>query len=328
MRTDTRLTLASVCAGAVLASGAAPCAQASQAASQSEEVEAVVVTAERAGVPMWRLSRGVGTVVLVGAIERVPAGAGWKPSALQAAVAQADAVILEPEATGSVLDVGRVLLRAKRIIFLPKGETVASRYGAALDRRLAALAAAGRIDKRYGRMRAMFLSWELLDAADGSGPRAPTAVEVAERAAKTAKTPRRPVLRTSARRLIDDLSTDSPDDLRCLEAAVEAAEADQEAASRRGRAWAERRIPQVLESAIERADQACTFNRSGPIGDSVRAAWRNSVEASLARPGVVVAVAPLQTVAGPNGILDALHAQGVRIEGPRWRADQVAGQAF
>jgi hypothetical protein len=153
-----------------------------------------------------------------------------------------------------------------------------------------------------------------MDAADGAGDHAPTALAVAESAAKKAGTPRRLVLRASARSLIDDMLTDSPEDLRCLEAATEAAEAGPEGANRRGRAWAERRISDVLNSALERADQACVYNRSGVIGDSVRAAWRNSVEASLAQPGVVVAVAPLQTVPGSNGILDALHAQGVRIE--------------
>lgn len=62
MLTDLRLTLAGLCAGAALASAASADAQA-QAASQPEESEAVVVTAERAGVPMWRLNRGAGTVV-------------------------------------------------------------------------------------------------------------------------------------------------------------------------------------------------------------------------------------------------------------------------
>lgn len=328
MRTGARLTIASLLAAA-LASATSATAQTPPAAKEkAEEVEAVVVTAERAGIPIWRLHQGAGTVVLVGDIDQVPGGTVWRPSALQAAVARADAVILEPEATGSALELGRVLLRARSIMYLPEGQTVASRYGAALDARLAALVAAGKLTKDYGRLRPLILSSELLDAATGPRSAALNADEVAKRAAKRAKTPRRPVLRAPARTLIDDLETDSPDDLRCLEAAADAAEAGPEAARRRGRAWAERRIPEVLASPIERAHEACAFSRSGPIGDAVRAAWRNTVDASLGRPGVVVAVAPLQTVAGPNGILDAMQAQGVRIEGPRWREDQPAGQAF
>lgn len=42
----------------------------------------------------------------------------------------------------------------------------------------------------------------------------------------------------------------------------------------------------------------------------MRAAWRHTVEVELAKPGVVVAVAPLQTIVGPNGILNTLRAQG------------------
>lgn len=326
MNTPGRLKLA----GLTLAGGLGAIAPAWAQTEAPTEVDAVVVTAERAQVPIWRLSRGAGTVVLVGAIDRLPNATPWRPAALEAAVAQADAVILEPEARGSVLDVGRILLQARSIIFLPKGETVASRYGADLDRRLAALAAAGRLDKNYVRLRAPILSSELLSAAEGphGRKRAPGVAAVAERAAKRAKTPRRPVIRAPVQTLLDDLKTDSPEDLLCLQAAADAAEAGPAAALNRGKAYVERRIPDVLASSLQRAEDICVFNRAGPVGDAVRAAYRNTVEVELGKPGVVVAVASLEVAAGPNGILDTLLAQGVKIEGPRWRADQPAGQAF
>lgn len=319
-------TLAAFVSVLTVATGAPALAQQTAPA----EVEAVVVTAERAGVPIWRLTRGAGTVVLVGAIDRIPGSTPWRPAALEAAVAKADAVILEPEARGSVLDIGRILLQARGIIFLPKGETVASRYGADIDRRLTALAASGRLDKRYGRLRAPILSSELLSAAEGPHGKkhAPGVADVAERAAKRAKTPRRPVIKAPVQTLLDDLKTDSPEDLLCLQAAADAAEAGPEAALSRGQAYVERRIPDVLASSLQRADDICVFNRAGPVGDAVRAAYRNTVEVELSKPGVVVAVAGLEVAAGPNGILDTLLAQGVRIEGPRWRADQAPGQAF
>ena len=323
MKAVHRTTIAGLTLAAALSASAAASAQ-----TPSGEVEAVVVTAERAGVPIWRLTRGAGTVVLVGAINRIPAATPWRPAALEAAVARADAVILEPEASASVLDVGRIVLRARQIGFLPKGETVASRYGAAIDARLAKLAAADKIDKGYTRLRPLILSSELLSATKGPGKRAPSVADVAERAAKRAKTPRRPVLRAPVMTLVEDLTTDSPDDLRCLETATQAAEEGPAGALRRGQAYTERRIPDVLDSAIQRAEEVCAFSRSGPVGDAVRAAWRNTVEVELTKPGVVVAVAPLHTVAGPNGILDTLHTQGVEIAGPRWRRDQAAGQAF
>lgn len=294
---------------------------------EAREVEGVVITAQRAGAPIWRLTRGAGTVVLVGAIDQIPGATPWRPAALEAAIAKADAVILEPEASGSVVDLGRLLFGARSILYLPEGETVASRFGADLDRRLGALAAAGKIDKGYRRLRPTILFLELLDAANGPHGRklAPEVNRVAQRAAKRARIPQRPLLRAPARTLIEDLKRDSPDDLRCLGAATDAAEEGPAGALRRGRAWTERRVPDVRATALQRAHAACAFSRSGTVGDAVRAAWRNTVERELSRPGVVVGVAPLEIVAGPNGILDTLGAQGVTIHGPRWRSDPTGG---
>jgi hypothetical protein len=294
------------------------------ASAQTEppnEVAAVVVTAERAGLPIWRLTRGAGTVVLVGAIDSIPGATPWRPAALEAAVARASAVVLDPQASMSPVDIGRVVLRARKIAFLPKGETVASRYGADLDRRLAALAQAGKIGRGYTRMRPMILSQELMKAAEGPHARdhAPEPSAIASRAARKAKVPRRPLLETTAKTLLDDLTADSPEEAVCLRLAIEAAEAGPASALERGRAWRERRLSDVLASPLERAQEACSFGRAGPIGDAVRAAWRNTVEVELTRPGVVVAVAPLSTIASPNGILDTLQAQGVDIVGPRWK---------
>lgn len=325
-----RSTTAAVLALAVLvpaigsgrtASATAPSARTSAAADEPTEVEEVVVTAQRAGVPIWTLRRNAGVVVLVGAIDRIPSATPWRPAQLQAAIAKADAVVLEPQASASVVDIGSIVNRARTIGILPEGQTVASRYGEDLDRRLAALVAAGKITGDYSRIRPLILSVRLLKAAEGphARARAPDVFDIAGRAAKRAKVPRRPVLKTTVKTLLDEMGTDSPDDAVCLRAAIEAAEQGPEAALKRGRDWAERRIPQVLASAIERADEACGFERRGQVGDALRASWRNTVEVELTKPGVVVAVAPLRTVAGPYGILDTLKAQGVDIVGPRWR---------
>ncbi|MBW3559311.1 MAG: hypothetical protein KY449_06000 [Proteobacteria bacterium] len=59
-------------------------------------------------------------------------------------------------------------------------------------------------------------------------------------------------MRAPVMALVDDLMTDSPDDLWCPEAATEAAEEGSEGVLRRGRAYTERRIPGVLASAIQR----------------------------------------------------------------------------
>jgi outer membrane cobalamin receptor len=57
-----------LCAAA-LPAGAAPTAAQPQQASKGEQVDEIVVTARRTGVPAWQVSSGTTTVVLVGAIE-------------------------------------------------------------------------------------------------------------------------------------------------------------------------------------------------------------------------------------------------------------------
>ena len=54
-------------------------------------VEEIVVVARRAGLPMWTVETATGSVILVGAISGVPRDYAWRPEALEAATARAEA---------------------------------------------------------------------------------------------------------------------------------------------------------------------------------------------------------------------------------------------
>ncbi|MNX83488.1 hypothetical protein D3C86_1152540 [compost metagenome] len=43
------------------------------------------------------------------------------------------------------------------------------------------------------------------------------------------------------------------------------------------------------------------------------------MQTALGEPGVTMAVAQLRVLAEPDGVLDALAAQGYEIEGPEWK---------
>ena len=73
---------------ALLLSGAAE----AQPSPQTQPDE-IVVTAQRSGIPVWRVRGGAGTLVLVGTIEEVAKGTDWNPDSLAAALREADQVM-------------------------------------------------------------------------------------------------------------------------------------------------------------------------------------------------------------------------------------------
>jgi uncharacterized protein YbaP (TraB family) len=58
------------------------------------EENAIVVTAQRSGAPMWTIDTPTGTIILVGEIRAIPKTTPWEPVRLEEATKQADRVIL------------------------------------------------------------------------------------------------------------------------------------------------------------------------------------------------------------------------------------------
>lgn len=74
---------------------ATPCAsaQTQHQAGTNQSAEDIVVTAQRSGIPVWRVAGPGSVVVLIGSIGSVSPGTKWNPSALDAALAQSDRVL-------------------------------------------------------------------------------------------------------------------------------------------------------------------------------------------------------------------------------------------
>ena len=67
--------------------------RAQTAEPEATVVEEVVVLARRSGAPMWEITRGDSTLILVGEIRGVPEATPWRPDALEKATLRADRVI-------------------------------------------------------------------------------------------------------------------------------------------------------------------------------------------------------------------------------------------
>lgn len=320
----TRLALA-ICGMAVL--GLAAETQAQTASSldpaplveAASEVEPIVVTARRSGAPMWTVTAGDSTVLLVGAIDGVPRSVAWRPDALEAATLRADRILLGTGVQGSLGDILRLIWRSRTLTRLPEGRTSADYLSPEWQARLDALEARYRVD--HSRKSFLLSSRDLLtDQLDFDRDTADDAGDVVRRAARKARIPVRAVTGGRGDQLVEDLLTAPPERLvPCMQAAIEATEAGAGPVQQRGEDWTRFRVRAVLDSPLEKALGRCWPWGDPTIGPQLRAAWIEGIDKALAEPGVTMAVAPLNLVGGEDGVLDRLKAKGLEVSGPDWR---------
>ncbi len=80
-------------------------------AQDADQVDDIIVVARRSQTPIWEVSRGDRSLILVGNIRGLPRDFEWSPSGLEAATARADRIMYPPVAPlrllaepGGVLD--------------------------------------------------------------------------------------------------------------------------------------------------------------------------------------------------------------------------------
>jgi hypothetical protein len=288
-------------------------------------IDDVVVTARRAGAPMWEISRGDSTVILVGGIAGVPRDFAWRPEALEAATARSQRILSPTEGRASVSDLLRLLWRIRTVGVLPSGTTTADYLSPEQQARLEAVMA----DKRGESWRIQGfvpLSFDLLEDAGYERRGGRGAVEAVGRAAREARLPMTPVGLLRGDELVDNLITAPPQTyLPCVEASIAAAEAGPEGAAARLEAWRSLKVAAVLETPLDQALNLCWPSGDPEIAPVLRTQWAEATQTALAQPGVTMGVAPLRILAEPGGVLDQLEAQGLDVVGPPWKA-QAAPQ--
>jgi len=285
-------------------------------------VDEIIVTARRSGAPMWEVTRQGSTVLLVGAIQAVPAGIEWRPDALEQATRQADRVYFPQQANVSPADIFRIIWRSRTLTRMPDGKTSADYLSPEWQGRLDALEVA--YDEDWSRDSFLILSSELLSDRLGLRDRGNQEVgEVVRRAARRARVPVTSIGSVRGDALIDDLLTRPPETwVPCVQASIAATEAGPDAVQARGLAWTRFDVPAVMASPIEAAMMQCWPWGDPTLGTLLRGQWISAVEGALREPGVTLAVAPLRVLAETGGVLDDLERRGFEILGPDWRVDQ------
>jgi uncharacterized protein YbaP (TraB family) len=283
----------------------------------------VIVTARRSGAPVWRVSVGDRSLVLVGVIEGVSAETRWDPASLERALAKADQLTF-PDTQGVAVSPFALIgyyAKWRGHATLPDRRTLSQLLTPDQYARLVELRRRGLIAPGFERRHPFHLALSLRGRVKGRGFGS-DASQVARRIAKKQRIHIAPLAETAAKPLAAELFRSRPEDhVRCLMDAVALVEAGPAAVRERSDAWAERRIPASLGSVAERVYGSCwpagsTFDVTPERG------LTRSIRQLLDGPRLTVAMVSLSSLARPDGVLDELARSGVLIDGPAWRDNE------
>ena len=299
-------------AGLSLAASGAP-------AQETESQDAIVVTAQRSGAPIWTIDTARGTILLVGEIVEVPKATPWRPERLEAATAGAQRVILGTKAKVSPGDILRLIFAGGKLTRLPKGTQAADYLDESQRRRLTALEQ--RYDQDYSRQSLLMTGFDLLAKRLGfNRDTGDDATEVVRKAADRADVSAEPVGILRGEDILDDLFAAPPEShLPCLDAAMTATEQGPGLIAQRGADWRAFDIPAVMANPLEIALGRCWPWADQELGAELRGQWVGAISRATDAEGVTLAVVPLRVLAEQDGVLDQLERRGLTIAGPAWR---------
>ncbi|RZJ32474.1 MAG: TraB/GumN family protein [Brevundimonas sp.] len=285
------------------------------------ELDEVVVLARQSGAPMWTVTRGDTTLILVGSIRSIPRDVTWRPDALEQAAAKADLILLPQEGRASFSDLLRVIWRARTISLLPQGQTTANYLSPEYQARLEALMAGDR-NQDWRRKSLLFLGLDLMQDKAGfsAGREGQDAIDVVRRSGRRARIDMRPVGIVRGDELVESLiSAPQTVHVPCVERAIAAAEAGPEASRDRAMDWRAFRVPDVVNSPIEQALNVCWPWGDPEIAPQLHQQWAAAIETAMVSPGTTMGVAPVRLLAEEGGVLDSLVARGFAVVGPEWK---------
>lgn len=296
-------------------------AEAQAPETQVAELDEVVVLARRSGAPMWTVTRGDSTLILVGAITGIPRDLRWRPDDLEAAAVRSDLILLPQQGRASIADLFRVIWRARTIGQMPPGRTTADYLTPEYQARLEAIMA-GERNQDWRTRSLLFVGFDLMQGKAGYTARrgGDDAVDVIRRAARRARVDVRPVGTVRGDEIVESLiSAPQSAHVPCVEAAIAAAEVGPDAARERAEDWRALRVADVIASPIDKALNQCWPWGDPEIAPQLRQQWAAAIETALISPGVVMGVAPIRLLAEEGGVLDGLEDRGFEVVGPAWK---------
>jgi len=301
---------------------------AAQTMADSHDRDEIVVTAQRSGVPVWRVGGATTTVVLVGSIGKVTPGIHWDPAALDAALAQADRIMF-PEAMDisfGLFSVIGLIGKWRAQASLPKGQTLQALMTAEQWTRLVALRDRGILKPGFERQHPYHLAMSLARSFRDRRKLDPGADAYVRRYLDRNKAKEVPLAKAKLKAVTTEFFASAPrthvpclmDYVARVEAGEDGLRARAEARRRRSVAWAERRVPAALTASADERRASC-WPVGGQLEQERDASLVPAIRNLMSGSQRALAVVSLDTLARPGGVLDALVAAGFDVRGPRWR---------
>ncbi|MBK1976530.1 TraB/GumN family protein [Brevundimonas diminuta] len=254
-------------------------------------------------------------MINVGALSAVPRDIVWRPEALEAAVLQADAIVMSQTATMSLADYMRMRRARAR---LPDGATTADYLEADQLTRLEALGA--RYRQNYADRGLVAVARDLLDDRlayeRGAGRGVLTTVRSMARKAKKSTVH---VGDLDARHVDEAVAVPDDNQIACLSAAIRATEAGKDGMAQRGASWARQDVRAVMASPLEQAVDQCAMFADGDLRRNGRTQWSEALADALTAARTTLMVTPISVAAEAGGLLDQAAARGLEVSGPEWR---------
>ena len=297
---------------------------------QSEAVQEVEVTGERAGPRLWRVAKGDHVLWLLGTLDPLPRRMVWKSHEVESVLGEVQEVIpTNPSVSvhANPFTWVRLYFQWRGVQVIDKGGRLQEVLPAALYARVTALA--GRYDAgdhRIERLKPVFAALRLYRQALDSVHLAP-GNQAEATVLKLARTHKVPIGQSK-------LKIDDPRDLLtqlgqipheaqvgCLEAVVERLETGLGAMQEEARAWSLGDVAALRQLMVPKTIDVCTAAvassaRTRQLIDDSNADWNREVDLALMNNRSTLALKPIHDLLGAHGVLAALKARGYEVEGP------------
>lgn len=298
-------------------------------------LDEVLVTGERPGPGMWRVSKGGHDLWVLATLEPLPKNMTWRSEAVEQRIASSQVVISPPQVDADVgffrgLTLLPALLRARKS---PDGRTLEQVVPHDLYIRWLALRVKylGSSDDEH--KRPMLAALDLYRAAlDQSGLTSNEVVwESIEKVAHKEHVPLQPVVLNlkvdDAKGAVQDLSKIPPDaEIACFGKTVERLETDLQPMRQRANFWSLGDIDGLRSLPYPDEEVACRdaflavpefrarFERARM---QIVDLWISTAQAALDKNASSFAVLPLTDLLKKDGLLDRLKTNGYAVEEPR-----------
>ncbi len=313
---------------------AQPAAQ--QAEAPQVPAEPIVVTGQRPGPGLWKVSRGDHVMWVFGTFSPLPKNLEWRSQEVETILAQSQEFLFAPSTSAQVgFFRGLTLLPyAVGLKKNPNDATLRDVLPAEVYARWLPLKAKYiGDDSGIERERPIFAAETLVtkglaQAGLSGGGEVLRAIEQIARKNKVKMTSSNVALEVeSPVQMLKDFKKAQLDDVACFTKTLELLETDIDAMRGRANAWAKGDV-KVIE-ALGYADRgsACSgaiinsaFVQSQPglqsVHERMKQAWLASAEKSLAANSSTFAVLSIKDILDPQGLLAALQAKGYQVDKP------------